>query len=223
MKGGVSSSMGRTSEGMVTMWCVAMKSIRLSKVARKALSSWSGAGWSAPSSSRTARGVFVGLEFFGDLGELLLILVQVGKADLEQLVERDVDHLVVLKFLREGVGADAEVAVGAGKQIGLDPVEIVFSAAMTAALVCCELGLERGIFGVGEGRGHIVLEEADDAGQLFDGDLGEDVRRVLEVGARLVERDGISFSRAMSERRRSSAGANLRSISENAPLAMPPE
>ena len=43
--------------------------------------------------------------------EVLLVFVQVGAADFKQFVERDVDHLVVLEFLREGVGADAEVAV----------------------------------------------------------------------------------------------------------------
>ena len=36
MKGGVSSTTGRTSDGMVTMWCERMKSRRLVKVAVKA-------------------------------------------------------------------------------------------------------------------------------------------------------------------------------------------
>jgi len=39
MNGGVSSRMGRTSDGMVTILCSLMKLIRLSKVARKLASS----------------------------------------------------------------------------------------------------------------------------------------------------------------------------------------
>ncbi len=32
-----------------------------------------------------------------------------------------------------------------------------------------------------------MLEEANDAGQLFDGNLGEDARRILQIRARLGE------------------------------------
>ena len=77
---------------------------------------------------------------------------------------------------------------------------------------------------VGKGGRHIVFEKADDAGELFDGDFSGDVGRVLEIHPGLLSRrEGISFSRAMSERSRSSGEANLRSISEKAALEMPPE
>ncbi len=87
-------------------------------------------------------GIFAGLKLLGDLLEVLLILVQVGPADFKQLVERDVDHFVVLEFLCEVIGADAEVAVELGQQVGLEPVEI---------------GLERGDDG-GVGLGEFCFE-----------------------------------------------------------------
>jgi len=48
---------------------------------------------------------------------------------------------------------------------------------------------------------------------LFNGNLGEDARRVLQVDARFC------FSRAISERSRSSGDANLRSMSVKAAFA----
>ena len=87
-------------------------------------SSWSGAGCIRAQFLKHGAGIFVRLQFLGHLVEVRLILAQIGPADFEQLVERQVDHLVVLKLLREGIGANAEVAVRAGKQIGLEPVEI---------------------------------------------------------------------------------------------------
>ncbi len=41
---------------------------------------------------------FGGVDVLGDAGELGLVLVQVGVGDLEQAVERDVDHFVVEKL-----------------------------------------------------------------------------------------------------------------------------
>ncbi len=49
--------------------------------------------------------IFVGLEFGGDLLEVLLVLAQIGPADLEQLVERQIDHLVVLRASSRKVSA----------------------------------------------------------------------------------------------------------------------
>ena len=62
-----------------------------------------------------------GIELVGDAFELGLVFVEVGVGDLEQMVERDVDHLVVEELFAEGVGAEAVVAVGAGEEIGLHP------------------------------------------------------------------------------------------------------
>ena len=62
MKGGVSSSVGRTSEGMVTMCLARMKSIRLVKVSRKLASNWSGAGCLLPSISEHLLRRFAGVD-----------------------------------------------------------------------------------------------------------------------------------------------------------------
>ncbi len=43
--------------------------------------------------------VFVGFEFLCDTVEVLLVPAHVGVADLQQLVERKIDHLVVLQLL----------------------------------------------------------------------------------------------------------------------------
>ena len=59
---------------------------------------------------------------------------------------------------------------------------------MTASLACLELGEQRLVLDLGEGRGDGRLEEAAVAVDLLDGDLGVDPRRVLEVLARLGER-----------------------------------
>ena len=84
---------------------------------------------------------------------MLLIFAQVGPADFEQLVEGDVDHFVVLQLLREGFRADAEVAVGAGQQVGLEPVEIAVERGDHGRVGLREFGFERGILGVGKGEG----------------------------------------------------------------------
>ena len=52
---------------------------------------------------------------------------------------------------------------------------------MTAALDLAKSALVVGVGRVGEGGGDVVLEEADEAVDLFEGDFGVDLRRVLEV------------------------------------------
>ncbi len=124
-KGGVSSRVGWTSEGMVTMWWARMKVMSEANWSWKASRSLSGAGWMVASSARTSSGVLVGSTSLGDAGELGLVLVQVGVGDFEQAVEGDVDHLVVEELFAEGVGAEAVVAVGAGEEVGLHPGAVV--------------------------------------------------------------------------------------------------
>ena len=70
-------------------------------------------------------GIFAGLELGSNLLEVLLIFAQIGPADFKELVERQIDHLVVFEFFLECVGADAEVAVGAGEQVGFEPVQVI--------------------------------------------------------------------------------------------------
>ena len=109
MKGGVSSRMGRTSEGMVTMWCVD-EGDQAVEGGAEAVEELIGCGMVLTEFEEDGLRILAGLELFGDLDEVLLILVHVGPADFEELVEGDVDHLVVEEFFGEGVGADAEVA-----------------------------------------------------------------------------------------------------------------
>ena len=53
-----------------------------------------------------------------------------------------------------------------------------------------EIGEELLIGNGGEGFGHVVLEEGDDAGNLFHGDFGVDARGILQVGAGGIEDRG---------------------------------
>ncbi len=64
---------------------------------------------------------------------------------------------------------------------------------MTAALVLCELGDGALILRVTESLGHVILEEADDVGELLEGDFGVDARRIFEVLTRFNEDRGHLF------------------------------
>ena len=107
--------------------------------------------------------------------------MEIGVGDFEEVIERDVDHLVVGEFFAEGVGAEAVVAVGAGEEIGLHPGAVGFEGLDDGGVGFGEGGFGVGVGGVGEGGGDVVLEEADEAVDLFEGDFGVDLRRVFEV------------------------------------------
>ena len=53
--------------------------------------------------------------------KLRLVLVQVVIANLQQAIQRNIDHLVIRKRLRERVRAIAEVAIRARQQVCLHP------------------------------------------------------------------------------------------------------
>ena len=124
-----------------------------------------------------------GVDLFRDAGELGLIFVEVVEGDLEEAVERSVDHLVVAEFFCEGGGAEFVVAVGAGEEIGLHPCAVGFEGFDDGGVGFGEGGLGIGVGGgVGageEGEGDVILEEADLAVDLFEGDFGVDLWRVL--------------------------------------------
>ena len=77
-----------------------------------------------------------------------MIFVEVVVGDAEEVVERDVDHLVVEEFFAEGVGAEAEVAVGAGEEVGLEPCAVGLEGVDDGGV-----GFGEGGFGVGVGGG----------------------------------------------------------------------
>ena len=132
--------------------------------------------------------------------------MEVVEGDLEEAVERDVDHLVVAKFFGEGVGAEFVVAVGAGEEIGFHPCAVGFEGIDDGGVGFGEGGFGFGVGdGVGageEGGGDVVLEEADVAVDLFEGDFGVDLRRVLEVLAGFEEDLGHQFFALDRGRRR---------------------
>ena len=129
----------------------------------------------------------VGVDAFGDLGEGGLVLVQVGKADGKELVERSVDHLFVAEGLRVGVRTVLVVAVGAREEVGLHPRGIVLQGGDDGGVGLGEVRLGLGVFGCGEGFWHIVLEEADQTVDLLQRDLGVDMRRLLHITAAFGE------------------------------------
>ena len=57
----------------------------------------------------------VWIDLFCGIAELLLVLAQIGVADLQQLIERNIHHFVVEKLLAVVVGAQAEIAFGSGQ------------------------------------------------------------------------------------------------------------
>ena len=121
---------------------------------------------------------------------MVLIFAQIGPADLEQLAEREIDHLVVLELFLECIGADAEVAVGAREDVGFEPVQVIVQSGDNGCIRASKFGFQRRVVGIGEGLRHVMLEEADDIRKLLDGDFSEDARRVLEIGVRRGEQGG---------------------------------
>ena len=57
--------------------------------------------------------------FSGGLFESFLVPAQVGHADCEQLVQRQVDHLFIQQLLAKEIGAQAKIAVRTGQQVVL--------------------------------------------------------------------------------------------------------
>ncbi len=128
-----------------------------------------------------------GIDLFGDAGELGLVLVEIIKTDLQQMVERDIDHFAIGEVLRVGVGTETEVAVGACEKIGLHPCAVALESFDDSSVGPGELGFGFRVVGIGEGTGDIVFKEAHIAIDLLQSDFGIDVRRILEVLASFEE------------------------------------
>ncbi len=119
--------------------------------------------------------------------------MEVGEGDLEEAIERDVDHLVIAEFFGEGFGAEFVVAIGAGEEVGLHPCAVGLEGFDDGGVGFGEGGLGVGVGGFGEGGGDVSLEEADDAVDLFEGDLGVDLWRIFQVLAGFEEGLGDLF------------------------------
>ena len=113
--------------------------------------------------------------------------MQIGHADFKQAVERSADHVVVEKFFGENCRADAEVAIGARQQIGLQPRLVFAKCRYGRGIGLSESPFGGGVRGVGKRRGHILFKKADGVGKLFERDFGINFGNVLQVGARRGE------------------------------------
>ena len=221
MKGGVSSSVGSTVDGMVMIFFAWMNAIRLMNVLRKRLQQLVRRRMHRLQLGQHFLRGLLRIDFFRHPLKLRLVLVQIVVADLEQPVQRHVHHLVVQKLLAESVRANPEIAVRLRQQIGLQPPLVAFSAAITAALVFWNSATVAGSFARFECVRHVVLEEVDDPRQLFQCNLGVDARRIFRFVRASVKTAGICFSRAISDRSRSSGGAKSRSISSEGAACNP--
>ncbi len=129
-----------------------------------------------------------------DLGcgvlEGLLVEPQVGHADLQQPVERNVNGFVIQKFLAEVVRANAEVAMRLWLQLFLNPLLVALELVHDFLVDDLKLFEQRRVFYVFERCGHIILKEADKAGNLLQCDVNIDRRRVLQVLPRGLKHRG---------------------------------
>ena len=128
-----------------------------------------------------------GVEHGRGLFVALLVAAEVGHADLEQLVERDIDHLVIKQLFAVVYSAQAEVAIRARQQIILHPLFIIFERVNHGVITCLELLEQFLIVHVFEGFGNVFLEEADDARQLHERNLRVNFRRVAQIRVRSVK------------------------------------
>ncbi len=77
---------------------------------------------------------------------MLLIFLEVSPADLKQLVERNVYHLVVGELLRVVVRANAEVAVRVRQYVRLQPAKIVVQRGNHRRIRLCNSAFSAGSF-----------------------------------------------------------------------------
>ncbi len=113
MKGGVSSTMGSTGEGMVDDVMLLDEVAQTAQDAAERLEQFGGGRMVVFQIVQDLLRGTLGIDLGGDFAELGLVAAQILVADFEQAVERDIDHFVVQQLLAISVGADAEVAVGA--------------------------------------------------------------------------------------------------------------
>ena len=89
----------------------------------------------------------MGIDLGGHFLKLLLVAPQIGIADLEQAIERNIHHLVVQQLLAEILGAQAEIAVGSRQQIvAAESSRYLLRASTTASLLALNSASSFGSF-----------------------------------------------------------------------------
>src|SRR5215831_4856559 len=124
---------------------------------------------------------FVRIEFCCRIFECLLVQPQVRHADLKQAIERDINIFIVQKLLAEIVGPNAEIAVRLRLEVLLDPLSVGLQFVHHFLVDGTKFSQQRLVFYVFEGGRHIILEKADEAGNLLQRNVYVDRRRVLQV------------------------------------------
>ena len=131
-----------------------------------------------------------GVDLVGGHLHAALVVLERGIALGEKRVDVGVAHLVVLELRLVGVVAEPELAVRSRQEVALEPVGIGLRGLDRGGVALDEQSLLRGIGRAGDERRHEVPEERDQPLRLADRDLGEDVWRIGEVRARVVEYAG---------------------------------
>ncbi len=119
MNGGVSSRIGSTGDGIVMIFFALMKSRSLMHCIAERVEQLVRGGMILFQLGQNLLRRFVRIDLRGRGFEALLIRVQIVVADLQQAVERNVDHLFIRQLLRVILRAQPEIAVRLRKHVVL--------------------------------------------------------------------------------------------------------
>ena len=180
-KGGVSSTIGGTWDGMVMILCCSMNWRNPPRVSRKVCSKWSAGGWSLAQIGQHGLRTAVGIDLGGNFFELLLVAPQVGVADLEQAIQGNIHHLVVQQLLAEILRAQAEIAIGFWQQIFPHEVLILAQSFDGRSVAGLELGQQLRVLHLAERFRNIILEKLDVVRHLLQRDFGVHPGRIADV------------------------------------------
>ena len=117
------------------------------------------------------------IDFPRRIAEPLLIQVEVLLTDFEELVERDIDHLVIEELL----------TAGARQQIALEPCQIRLQILNDASVALLKLTSKPWMSRVFERQRNIIFEKRDDARPLLDRHFGIDARRIFRLARAVLE------------------------------------
>src|ERR1035438_4585217 len=114
-----------------------------------------------------------------------LVLLEVCPSNLQQLIQRQIHHLVKLQLLGEGIRTNAEVTIRLRQQFRLQPSEVIIQLRNQRRICLSKFSIECRVRDIRKGQRHVVFKEAYNAGQLLDGNLGVNARRIFEVHPRI--------------------------------------